>query len=527
MKWMKSPLIRRGGSEMSSASPLPQLTAEEAAELIPHGATVAFSGFTPAGAAKAVPKALASRARRLHEAGQPFQIRVLTGASTGPSVDDALAEADAVSWRAPYQSSTSLRERINDGRVAFVDMHLSQLPQMVRFGIFGPVKIAIIEATEVTTDGRVYLPTSIGASPTFLEVADKVIIEINRHPPRRISEMADILTPMQPPFRFALDHPLQRIGKTYASIDPKKVVGLVTTDWPDELGGFNLADPMSRAIAGHIVRFLLEERAAHRTPPEFLPLQSGVGNVANAVLEELGANPDIPSFLMYTEVFQAAAFELMRRGRLLGASTCALTLTPEQMQALSDDMDFFAPRIVLRPQEISNNPVLLRQLGVISMNTALEIDLYGHVNSTHVVGQRMMNGIGGSGDFACNAYLSIFMCPSAARGGSISTIVPMCTHVDHNEHSVQVIVTEQGLADLRGLAPAERAEMLISRCAHPTYRDYLRRYVREAGPGHIRHDLGRCFELHQNLLRYGSMLPDQITPAAAPLVSTPRRPSHA
>jgi succinate CoA transferase len=514
---------------MTGGSPFPKLTADEAAEVIPHGATVAFSGFTPAGAAKAVPKALAARARKLHDAGRPFQIAVLTGASTGASLDDALAEADAISWRAPYQSSIPLRKRINDGRVAFVDMHLSHLPQSVLFGLFGPVEVAVIEATEVTADGRVYLTTSIGASPTFLHVAKKVIIEINRHPSPRISEMADSLIPKPPPFRHALDlgNPLQRIGTTYARVDPAKVVGIVETNQPDELGEFDPADAVSQAIAGHAIKFLLEERAAQRIPPEFLPLQSGVGNVANAVMEGLGADPDVPDFLMYSEVFQASAFELMRRGRLLGASTSALTLTPEQMRILTDELDFFGPRLVLRPQEISNNPALVRQLGVIAMNTAMEIDLYGHVNSTHVFGQRMMNGIGGSGDFARNAYLSIFMCPSVAKGGTISTVVPMCTHVDHNEHSVQVIVTEQGRADLRGLAPAARAEMLIDHCAHPAYRDYLRRYLREAGPGHIRHDLGRCFELHQNLLRYGAMLPDQITPAAASPVPAPRSQPHA
>lgn len=514
---------------MTGKSPFPKLTEEEAAELIPHGATVAFSGFTPAGAAKAIPKALAARARRLHDCGQSFQIRVLTGASTGASLDDALAEADAISWRAPYQSSLPLRKRINDGRVAFVDMHLSHLPQSVQFGFFGPVEVAVIEATEVTADGRVFLTTSIGASPTFLQVAKKVIIEINHHPARRISEMADIIIPKSPPFRhaLALGHPLQRIGKTYACVDPARVLGIVETNLPDELGEFDSADAVSRAIAGHVINFLFAERAARRIPSEFLPLQSGVGNVANAVMEELGANPDIPNFLMYTEVFQPSAFELMRQGRLLGASTCALTLTAEHMRALTEEIDYFLPRIVLRPQEISNNPALLRQLGVIAMNTALEVDLYGHVNSTHVFGQRMMNGIGGSGDFARNAYLSIFMCPSVAKGGSISTVVPMCTHVDHNEHSVQVIVTEQGLADLRGLAPAERAAMLIGRCAHPAYRDYLYRYIREAGPGHIRHDLGRCFELHHNLLRHGAMLPDQIAPAAALAAPSPRSQTHA
>jgi succinate CoA transferase len=478
---------------------------------------IAFSGFTAAGAAKAVPRALAERARRLHGTGQSFQVRVLTGASTGPSIDDALAEAEAISWRAPYQSSVLLRKQINEGRVAFVDMHLSHVPQSVLFGFFGPVDIAVIEATEVTADGRVYLSTSIGATPTFVQVARNVIIEVNRHHPRRVSDMADIIIPRPPPHRIALDldHPLQRIGKPYIRVDPEKVVGVVETDEADELSGFDPADQVSQAIAGHVVEFLLDEMAADRIPPSFLPLQIGVGNVANAVLEGLGQHPDIPNFQMYTEVFQAAAFDLMRRGRLLGASTCALTLSPGQMRDLAEDMDFFAPRIVLRPQEISNNPAVVRQLGVIAMNTALEVDLYGHVNSTHVCGQTMINGIGGSGDFTRNAYLSIFLCPSVARGGRISTIVPMCPHVDHNEHSVQVVVTEQGLADLRGLAPRERARLLIDRCAHPAYRDYLHRYAREAGAGHIRHDLGRCFELHQNLLKHGTMLPGPAMRRAA------------
>jgi acyl-CoA hydrolase len=119
-----------------------------------------------------------------------------------------------------------------------------------------------------------------------------------------------------------------------------------------------------------------------------------------------------------------------------------------------------------------------------------------------------MNGIGGSGDFTRNAYLSIFMCPSIAKGGKISAIVPFCSHVDHNEHSVQIIVTEQGLADLRGLGPMARAHALIENCAHPMYRPYLRKYVESCPPGHIRHDLSRCFELHLNLLRTGQMLPD-------------------
>ncbi len=495
---------------MAGSYPFPTLTAEEAAEIIPHGATVAMSGFTPAGSAKAVPRAIAEKARRLHESGAPYKIRMLTGASTGASADDILAEADAISWRAPYQSSAVLRKKINEGRVAFVDMHLSHVPQAAMFGFFGPIDVAVIEATEVTAHGNVYLTTSVGASPTFLHAAKKVILEINHRHNRRASEMADILIPQPPPQRSAvsIDHPLQRVGTPYALVDPSKIVGIVETDEPDEMQGFDPPDQISQAIANHVVEFLLEELAARRIPPEFLPLQSGVGNVANAVMQGLGEHPDIPNFQMYSEVFQDALVGLMERGRLIGASTCALTISPNSLKRVHENLDFFSPRIVLRPQEISNNPAVLRQLGVIAMNTALEVDIYGHANSTHVCGQTMMNGIGGSGDFARNAYLSIFMCPSIAKGGKISTVVPMCSHVDHNEHSVQVIVTEQGLADLRGLAPVDRAKRMIDRCAHPAYRDYLHEYLAGSHRGHIRHDLGRCFELHQNLIRYGAMLPD-------------------
>ncbi len=296
----------------------PKMSADEAATFIQDGNLVAFSGFTPAGAAKAVPRALAQRAEQLHLSGRPFAVRVLTGASTGSSLDDALAEADAISWRAPYQSSLPLRQRVNDGRVEFVDMHVSHVPQSVLFGFFGKIDVAVVEAAKVTSDGRVYLTTSIGASPTFLHAADKIILEVNRQQSTKISAMADILIPKPPPYRPALDvdFPLERIGKTYVRVDPEKIVAIVETNEHDELGGFTPPDATSRAIATHVVDFLHEELAAGRIPPEFLPLQSGVGNVANAVMNGIGESSDIPDFLMYSEVLQSSAFDLLRSGRL-------------------------------------------------------------------------------------------------------------------------------------------------------------------------------------------------------------------
>ena len=354
------------------------------------------------------------------------------------------------------------------------------------------------------------LTSSIGASPTYLHYADRVVIEINRRHSMRLREMADILIVLPPPHRnpIPIFDPLTKVGWPYAVVDPKKVIGIVENDEPDHVVEFDLPDSSSHKIAEHVVRFLLDEMRAGRIPEEFLPLQAGVGNVANGVMAELGRNPDIPPFKMYTEVFQDSLVDLMEQGKLLGASACALTVTTPALKRIYDNMDFFVPRIVLRPQEISNHPGVIRRLGVIAMNTAIEVDIYGNVNSSHVYGTDVMNGVGGSGEFTRNSYLSILMCPSIAKGGKISAVVPMCPHIDNNEHSVQVVVTEQGLADLRGLGPMQRAKTIIGSCAHPAYRDYLHRYIERSRVGHIRHDLATCFELHRNLMEHGAMLPD-------------------
>ncbi|MBU2511996.1 succinate CoA transferase [bacterium] len=487
----------------------PVLTAEEAASFIHHNDLVAFSGFSPAGAAKVVPSAIASRAKELHQKGEAFKIRVLTGASSSNAIDKDLVEADAVSWRAPYQGVSAIRQRINAQDVEYIDMHLSAVPQTVDAGFFGKVNVAVIEATEITADGRVYLTTSIGASPTFLKCADKVIIEINSYHSPRLREMADISIMPPPPRRnpIPIFETMTRIGWPYATVDPSKVLGVVLTDKPDEVMDFNLPDDVSKKIAGHVVDFLVKELRLRSKTQRLYPFQAGVGNVANAVLSALGENEAIPPFYMYTEVMQDAMVDLMLEGKLLGASACSLTVTAEKLKQIVSHMDLFGSHVVLRPQEFSNHPGIIRRLGVIALNTALEVDIYGNANSSHIYGTDVLNGIGGSGEFTRNAYLSVLMTPSTAKNDKISAIVPMCPHVDNNEHSVQVIVTEQGLADLRGLGPAHRAEVLIETCAHPKYRDYLYQYVKDSRKGHIRHNLEKCFELHRNLMHTGQMLP--------------------
>jgi propionyl-CoA:succinyl-CoA transferase len=485
----------------------PRLTAEEAASHIQHGQTVGFGGFTPAGAPKAIPLEVARRARREHEADREFQIGVLTGASTGPSLDGALAEANAISFRTPYQSNSALRSSINKGQTHFVDMHLSMLPQNVRYGFLGPVDWAVVEACDLTSGGGIVLSTSVGAAPTFIGCAAKVLIELNRRHPPSLLGMHDVYEPADPPNRHEIPiyRASDRIGSPLVTVDPSKIVGVVETDLDDECGSFSPPTPVTEQIGQNVAEFLVAEVRAGRIPKGFLPLQSGVGDVANSVLGALVRLPEIPPFEMYTEVLQDAVVGLLEGGRCRFASTCSLTLTPAAMARIVGRLDFFRSRILMRPQEISNNPEVVRRLGVISMNTAIEVDLFGNVNSTHVMGKQMMNGIGGSGDFTRNAYLSIFSCASTAKAGKISTIVPLVTHVDHSEHSVQVVITEQGVADLRGQDPHARARLIIENCAHPRFRPQLLEYIELVKSGHTPQSLSRSFAMHRQFERTGDM----------------------
>lgn len=475
--------------------------------MIKNDDVVGFGGFTPAGSPKAVSREIAQRAIDEHTAGRTFSIGVITGASTGPSVDGALAKADAVKFRTPYQSDPEMRKRINTGKTQFFDMHLSQLPQAVRYGFLGELDWAIVEVCDVKPSGEVTLSSSVGASPTFLRKAKRVILEWNKRHPVALRGFHDLYEPQDPPARTQIPiyHPEDRIGTETIMVDPAKIVGIVETDLDDEVAGFDEPNDITRRIGENVADFLAGELRSGRISPEFLPIQSGVGNIANAVLFAMGGNPDIPAFRMYTEVIQDSVIKLMRDGRILFASGSSLTLSNNVMKDLYRDLEQFRGRLLLRPQEISNNPEVVRRLGIISINTALELDIYGNVNSTHVMGRQMMNGIGGSGDFTRNAYISIFTCPSSVKDGKISAIVPMVTHLDHSEHSVQVIVTENGVADLRGKSPHERARLIIDKCAHPDYRPMLHQYLERGGHVHTPQDFDQAYALHRAFLAEGDM----------------------
>lgn len=485
----------------------PILSPQEAAELINNNDNVGFSGFTASGSPKVVPEALAARAEKLHAAGEPFKINIFTGASTNNWADGALARANAINRRTPYQNTPDLRKRINSHDAHYFDLHLSELAQKFRYGFYGDLDMAIIEIAEVFDNGDVILGTGVGNVPTYVSKAKKVILELNAKLPKGLYGMHDIYMPMDPPNRREIQvfNPLDRIGSPIVKIDPAKIVGVVHSDRYDGIKGFSELDDTTLQIGANVCNFLTTELREGRIPKTFLPIQSGVGNVANAVLFGLGDSKEIPAFSMYTEVIQDAVIELMKLGKCKGGSTCSLTLSDNAEDEVLHNLDFFRDKIVLRPAEISNNPEVIRRLGVIAMNTALEADIFGNINSTHVVGTRMMNGIGGSGDFTRNGYLAIFSCPSITKGGLISNIVPMVSHVDHTEHSVDILITDQGVADLRGKDPVQRAETIIENCAHPMYRELLRDYMRLGKGGQTPHTLEASLSFHTSFKETGDM----------------------
>lgn len=491
--------------------------AKKVAALFKEGDILGISGFTPCGYPKITIHELAERMKET-----PFQVDIWTGASTGSQIDSELIAVNGVRLRMPYQTNHDVMRAINKGEVKYFDLHLSQVAQQVREGFFANYKgervtgpdYAIIEACKIINDnGQVGIvtTTAIGNSPVFVTQAKKVIIEINTTQPVQLDGMADIYEVPNPPYRKPIEITSagDRIGKTYIPVDPEKIIAIVPCDMPDVTRPLSPLDDVAIAMGNNLVEFLTNEVKQGRLPKNLLPLQSGVGNVANAVINGL-VNSDFTNLSVYTEVIQDGMFDLIDKDKIDMISGTSLSPSPEGLIRFYNNIEKYSKKIILRPQEISNNGEVIRRLGIIAMNTALEMDIYGHVNSTHVSGTNMMNGIGGSGDFSRNCALSCVFCHSTIKNGTISAVVPFCTHIDHTEHETHVFISENGVADVRGLCPKDRAKAIINNVAHPMYRDQLMDYYERAcvacGNSQTPHILSEAFSFHESLAKNGTML---------------------
>lgn len=479
------------------------MTAEEAVQFFENDMVVGASGFTKAGDSKVVLPALAERAKI-----EPLKITLMTGASLGHDTDGKLAEAGALKKRMPFQVDRTLRNKINAGEVLFIDQHLSESAELLHNKNLPPVDIAVIEVAFIDRDGSLVPTTSVGNSATFAELAEKVIIEINTAIPMEVYGIHDIYKAENYPHRNVIPivAPWNKIGRRTIPVDPDRIVGIVFTDKKDSPADIAEPDAKTSAIAKYILDFFESEVQLGHLTDRLLPIQAGIGKVANAVLTGF-KDSNFYDLTMFSEVLQDSTFDLIDSGVLSFASASSITVSEECYNRVFDNLQQYKEKIVLRPQNISNTPGLIRRLGVIAINTAIEFDIYGNVNSTHIAGTKIMNGIGGSGDFARNAYLSIFVTQAASKNNAISHVLPMVSHVDHTEHDVDILVTDVGLADLRGLAPRERAQKIIDNCVHPDFREELQSYFDRACErgGHTPHLLEEAFSWHLRLADTGSM----------------------
>ena len=453
------------------------MRAKEAADYVKPDMVLGVSGFTIAGYPKAVANVLASRAR----SGEKLNLTVYSGASLGEEFDGELTRAGALRVRMPYQTNKDLRNAINEGTVSYHDVPLGQMPLWVKNRFLKPIDIAIIEATAINEDGNIIPTTSVGTSNLFAEYAKQVIIEVNTAVPACMEGVHDVYSPARPPHTkpIPIERVGDRIGVPYIKVDPRKVVAVVESNIPDNGRIVSPVDDEFRQMAANLIDFLQSEVKADRLCNPLPPLQAGVGSVSNAVLEGL-AQSDFEHLTVYSEVLQNSIFDLIDAGKVDFASGTSLTISADRRDTFFKEFGKYRNKIILRPQEISNHPEIIRRLGVIAINTVIEADLYGNTNSSYIDGNRLMNGVGGSGDYSQNAGLSVFITKSTAKNGTLSCIVPHVSHVDHTIHEIHALITEQGVADLRGLDPIDRANRIIDNCAHPKFRPALREYLRQA-----------------------------------------------
>ena len=456
---------------------------------IPERGSIAFSCMGGSSLAKAVPEALRASA----ESGRRYDLTLLTGGATTASFEACIAPLH-IRRRFPYLSGPG-RKAVNEGAVEFMDPRIGEFPDLVRRGIFTdghPLDVAVIEATAIDEKGRIVPALSLDALPAFVDACRHLIVEINARTPE-LAGLHDLYR-VRPGVPIPIRGVRDRIGKPYVSVPASKVAAIVLTDRDEEpSAAYSGTSPTDRTIAEAVASFLNEELGGRGTGDRFA-LQLGAGPLAAVLLETL----PFRDLDIWTEGIPARWADAIG-DKVRGISTTSMYLLPGDgavLERMFDRLDDLRNHVVLRPYEVANSLEVIARLNVVTIQQAIEVDLFGAANTSHI-GRNAQNGVGGSPDFDRAAGLVIVAMPSTAGGGRFSRIVPLISSADIPRQDVDVLITEQGWADLRGLSPRERAEALIDRCSHPTFREGLRAYYRKARGlgGHLPFDPAAAAEL--------------------------------
>jgi succinyl-CoA:acetate CoA-transferase len=435
-----------------------------------------------------------------------LKIDLLCAGPLSSEFEDILFEAGGIRKRIGAVGGAKLRGGINRGEVTFIEGKGSSLPLQVKRGWFGPLDMAVIEAVGLTEDGQIIPSTAVYDAQEWIETASQVIVEINLDRPLSLEGLHDVCPRGDDPIPVVVGNPLKRIGVPYFSVDPRKIKAIVISDLGDKPSKEAKPDTMGAVIGQYLVDFFRKEIAAGRLSESLPPLELGFGELFGNMMRKIGES-GFKNFRFHLPMVSDPVFELVAAGKVDWVAGIALRLSAEAWKRFEQEPDRYKKFMVLRPVTVNGCAELIQRMGVVAINGCLEMDLLGQVNSSHVLGTKIMAGIGGTYDYSRNSLYSIFIARSTTKGGDISSIVPRVSHVDHTMHDVDVLVTDQGLADLRGLDPRERAEEIIRQCAHPDYRgmlsDYLERAKKE--PGHIPVLMEEAGSFHARFKRTGSM----------------------
>jgi succinyl-CoA:acetate CoA-transferase len=475
-------------------------SAAKASEIILDGMTVAMTGYAMAGYPKAVPEELVKQKKE----GRNLSINLITGANV-PWLDEVLGGAGIISGRAPMCASKVLASQINKHQVNYVEQQMSKMPRLLRSGRLGTIHVLVVEALAVTEDG-IIPTTSVGLTKCLLEQACEIIIEINSAQPELLYGLHDVYIPKMPPDAepIPLTGITDRIGLEYIPFDTSHIKYIIETNKPEielQSTAFNVE---SGKTAENFIRFLKTNTSDNTA--KLPPIQLGFGNIADAVADLLAAT-EYTDLRFFCGGISPGILKLLRSGKAKGISTAGITMN-ESSAELLQQIENIREKLVIRNGDMINNSEIISRMGVMALNTGIEIDIYGNVNSSHIGGNNVVNGIGGGANFAQNAGLSILLISSVSKGGAISNIVPMVFHQDICEHDIDVVITENGYADLRGLDDLCRAEAIISNCASDEYKQKLNDYFyasKQLGGHHPQNPL-MALEWYSRLQKRGTML---------------------
>ncbi len=480
-------------------------SAEQAAASIESGMTVAMSGYAMAGYPKIIVEELIKR----KQSGEDITINLITGANV-PWIDEKLGTENIIARRAPMIASRTLASNVNKGALKYVEQQMCKMPRLLRQGSFGKIDVAVVEALGFDENGDLIPSTSVGMVHHLMDTADAIIVEVNTAYPECLQGIHDIYVPKAPPKTqpIPLVETSQRIGKTAIPVEIDKIICIVETHIKEDLGSQAKATDQSKKIAEHLFKFLNKEY--EDWDGKLPPIQTGFGSIANSIADAFSKS-HFRDLQFFCGGVTEPVMELLAKGKATAVSTGGLGMSP-RVEEILNHFPNIKNHLTIRNGDITNNSEVIGRLGLIALNSGIEMDIYGNVNSSHIAGSRVVNGIGGGANFAQNSGLSVMLMPSISKGGAISNIVPMVSHQDIGEHDIDIVVTENGLADLRGLDEAERADVIIKNCASDIYQDQLSKYLlkaREECGGHHPQLPQEAFEWYTRLKTKKTMLENE------------------